>query len=182
MADTGTRQRLQLALGEALRARDKVATSALRSALAAIDNASAAVLLSAVDPAGTAAAEAAAVAAFWRDLGLPGLVDIHTHFMPPNVLAKVWAFFEGGRAGVGRAWPIAYRLPEEERVPASISPTSVSLRAPAGSAGPPGPRRGVAAGGLPRQRRAAARPVSAAVACREAGSHSLEACEGSFHR
>jgi uncharacterized protein YqeY len=41
VADTGTRQRLQLALGEALRARDKVATSALRSALAAIDNASA---------------------------------------------------------------------------------------------------------------------------------------------
>jgi len=43
-------------------------------------------------------------------------VDIHTHFMPPNVLAKVWAFFEGGHAGVGRAWPIAYRRPEEERV------------------------------------------------------------------
>jgi uncharacterized protein YqeY len=41
VADTGTRQRLQLALGEALRARDQVATSALRSALAAIDNASA---------------------------------------------------------------------------------------------------------------------------------------------
>jgi len=51
-------------------------------------------------------------------------VDIHTHFMPPNVLAKVWAFFERGRAGAGRAWPIAYRLPEEARVPASISPTS----------------------------------------------------------
>jgi len=70
-------------------------------------------------PAGAPAAdaeEAAGVAAFWRDLGLPGLVDIHTHFMPPNVLAKVWAFFEGGRAGVGRAWPIAYRRPEEERV------------------------------------------------------------------
>ncbi len=43
-------------------------------------------------------------------------MDIHTHFMPPNVLAKVWAFFEGGHAGVGRAWPIAYRRPEEERV------------------------------------------------------------------
>jgi hypothetical protein len=41
---------------------------------------------------------------------------MHTHFMPPNVLAKVWAFFEGGHAGVGRAWPIAYRRPEEERV------------------------------------------------------------------
>jgi len=62
------------------------------------------------------AGEAAQVAAFWRDLGLPGLVDIHTHFMPPNVLAKVWAFFEGGHAGVGHAWPIAYRRPEEERV------------------------------------------------------------------
>jgi uncharacterized protein len=41
VADTGTRQRLQLALREALGARDTVATSALRSALAAIDNASA---------------------------------------------------------------------------------------------------------------------------------------------
>jgi uncharacterized protein len=41
VADTGTRQRLQLALREARGARDTVATSALRSALAAIDNASA---------------------------------------------------------------------------------------------------------------------------------------------
>ena len=41
MADSGIRLRLQLALREALRARDKVAVSALRSALAAIDNASA---------------------------------------------------------------------------------------------------------------------------------------------
>ena len=64
-------------------------------------------------PAGGAPAEAAAVVAFWQDLGLPGLVDIHTHFMPPNVLAKVWAYFDGGRAGVDRAWPIAYRLPED---------------------------------------------------------------------
>ena len=56
------------------------------------------------------------MAAFWRDLGLPGLVDIHTHFMPPKVLEKVWAFFEDGHAGVGRPWPIYYRQPEEERV------------------------------------------------------------------
>jgi len=62
------------------------------------------------------AAEAAAVTAFWRELGLPGLVDIHTHFMPPNVLAKVWAFFEEGHALGGQAWPITYRRPEEERV------------------------------------------------------------------
>jgi len=56
------------------------------------------------------------VTAFWRDLGLPGLVDIHTHFMPPNVLAKVWAFFDDSSARAGRAWPIAYRRPEEDRV------------------------------------------------------------------
>jgi len=56
------------------------------------------------------------VTAFWRDLGLPGLVDIHTHCMPPNVLAKVWAFFDDSSARAGRAWPIAYRRPEEDRV------------------------------------------------------------------
>ena len=39
--DTPTRQRLQLALREALRARDTIAVSALRTALSAIDNASA---------------------------------------------------------------------------------------------------------------------------------------------
>jgi len=63
-----------------------------------------------------AAGEAGAVTAFWQDLGLPGLVDVHTHFMPPNVLTKVWAFFEDGRAAVGRAWPIVYRQPEEDRL------------------------------------------------------------------
>jgi uncharacterized protein len=65
--------------------------------------------------AGTAA-EAAAVTAFWRQLGLPGLVDVHTHFMPSNVLAKVWAFFEDGHAVAGQPWPIAYRQPEEDRL------------------------------------------------------------------
>ncbi len=63
-----------------------------------------------------ALAQAGAVTAFWRDLGLPGLVDVHTHFMPPNVLAKVWAFFDGGRAVAGQDWPIVYRLPEPERI------------------------------------------------------------------
>jgi hypothetical protein len=63
-----------------------------------------------------AAGESAAVVAFWHDLGLPGLVDIHTHFMPANVLAKVWAFFDQGRAHSDHPWPIAYRQPEDERV------------------------------------------------------------------
>jgi uncharacterized protein len=54
------------------------------------------------------------VVAFWQDLGLPGLVDVHTHFMPENVLAKVWAFFEGGQ--FGQPWPIHYRRPQDERL------------------------------------------------------------------
>jgi uncharacterized protein len=60
------------------------------------------------------AAEVPGVVAFWQDLGLPGLIDMHTHFMPDNVLAKVWAFFENGRGGA--PWPIAYRLPEPQRL------------------------------------------------------------------
>jgi hypothetical protein len=62
------------------------------------------------------AVEAAEVIAFWQDLGLPGLVDVHVHFMPRNVLAKVWAFFDAGRAAPGQAWPIAYRQPETDHV------------------------------------------------------------------
>jgi predicted TIM-barrel fold metal-dependent hydrolase len=58
----------------------------------------------------------AGVTAFWRDLGLPGLIDVHTHFMPANVLAKVWAYFEAGQVEIGQPWPIAYRLGEPERV------------------------------------------------------------------
>jgi uncharacterized protein len=59
--------------------------------------------------------EPAAVVAFWRDLGLSGLVDVHTHFMPPNVLDKVWNYFDRGREA-GQAWPVMYRRPEQERV------------------------------------------------------------------
>ncbi len=62
-----------------------------------------------------AAGEAAEVREFWRELGLPGLIDVHVHFMPANVLAKVWAFFTEGRSG-GRPWPVAYQLPEDERL------------------------------------------------------------------
>ncbi|GGO18585.1 amidohydrolase family protein [Microbispora bryophytorum] len=56
------------------------------------------------------------VNAFWRRLGLPGLIDIHTHFMPERVLTKVWAYFDSAGPLVGRTWPITYRLPEDDRV------------------------------------------------------------------
>lgn len=60
--------------------------------------------------------EAPAVRAHWERLGLTGMVDVHTHFMPANVLDKVWAYFDSAGPKVGREWPITYRLPENERV------------------------------------------------------------------
>ena len=67
-------------------------------------------------PGASVTVEADEVTAFWRGLGLPGLIDVHTHFMPSNVLTKVWDYFEDGRADVGHSWPISYRLPQQERV------------------------------------------------------------------
>lgn len=55
------------------------------------------------------------VPGFWRRLGLPGLVDVHVHFMPPRVQAKVWAYFDAAEQRDGLAWPIAYRGDDQER-------------------------------------------------------------------
>ncbi|MBT2389916.1 amidohydrolase [Streptomyces sp. ISL-1] len=63
-----------------------------------------------------AAGEAADVRAFWTRLGLPGLVDVHTHFMPEQVLKKVWAYFDAVGPLTGMEWPINYRHEEEQRV------------------------------------------------------------------
>ncbi|GAB3768559.1 hypothetical protein FB382_002694 [Nocardioides ginsengisegetis] len=56
------------------------------------------------------------VRAFWQDLGLPGLFDVHVHFLPPNIQAKVWAQFDQAGPKIGRDWPIRYRGSHEERV------------------------------------------------------------------
>ncbi|MDK9498657.1 amidohydrolase family protein [Streptomyces katrae] len=61
-------------------------------------------------------ATAEAVRAFRERLGLPGLVDVHTHFMPERVLAKVWDYFDAVGPLTGVAWPITYRHEEERRV------------------------------------------------------------------
>ncbi|HJX42720.1 MAG TPA: amidohydrolase family protein [Geodermatophilus sp.] len=53
---------------------------------------------------------------FWRELGLPGLVDVHVHFLPSRVQEKVWAYFEAAETHYGAAWPVHYALPEEERL------------------------------------------------------------------
>ena len=51
--------------------------------------------------------------------GVPGLVDVHTHFMPENVLAKVWAFFDAVGTAPGSTdapWPITYRTDPATRL------------------------------------------------------------------
>ena len=48
--------------------------------------------------------------------GIRGIIDIHTHFMPPQVMRKVWAYFDGVGTLTGRPWPIAYRGDDEERL------------------------------------------------------------------
>jgi hypothetical protein len=63
--------------------------------------------------------EAAAVAAFLRRHDLPGLVDVHTHFMPERVLTKVWDYFDeiDGHPHLSHIeWPIRYRGEEAERL------------------------------------------------------------------
>ncbi|WP_406349489.1 amidohydrolase [Streptomyces sp. NBC_00144] len=61
--------------------------------------------------------EAGEIRRFWGGLGLPGLIDVHTHFMPERVLHKVWDYFDtSGPMIGGLAWPIAYRKQEAERV------------------------------------------------------------------
>ena len=56
------------------------------------------------------------VPAWWQGLGLPGLFDVHVHFLPPRMQAKVWAQFDDAGPLIGRPWPIRYRGSDEERV------------------------------------------------------------------
>lgn len=60
--------------------------------------------------------ESGEVRRFWTGLGLPGLIDVHTHFMPERVLHKVWDYFDtSGPMIGGLQWPITYRAQEAER-------------------------------------------------------------------
>lgn len=53
---------------------------------------------------------------WWDRLGLPGLIDIHTHFLPERMLRRVWAHFDEAGPLIGRPWPITYRWDQESRV------------------------------------------------------------------
>jgi predicted TIM-barrel fold metal-dependent hydrolase len=61
-------------------------------------------------------ADDADVPRYWRELGLPGLVDVHVHFLPERVQAKVWQYFADAEAHYGAPWPIQYPLPVDERL------------------------------------------------------------------
>jgi hypothetical protein len=53
----------------------------------------------------------------WAErLGLPGLYDVHVHFLPRNIMDKVWAQFDSAGPLIGRPWPVHYRGTDEERV------------------------------------------------------------------
>jgi uncharacterized protein len=56
------------------------------------------------------------VPAFVASLGLPGIVDLHTHFLPEAMERKVWAYFDRAAEHYGTEWPIHYRLPVAERL------------------------------------------------------------------
>jgi predicted TIM-barrel fold metal-dependent hydrolase len=60
--------------------------------------------------------EDAQVPAWWAALGLPGLVDVHVHFLPPRMERRVWHHFTDGGPLVGAGWEITYDWPVAERV------------------------------------------------------------------
>lgn len=51
-----------------------------------------------------------------RALGLPGLIDLHVHFLPDRMMRKVWAFFDNAAEHYGMPWPVHYRQSEQERI------------------------------------------------------------------
>ena len=56
------------------------------------------------------------VPAWWAGLGLPGLFDVHVHFLPPPILRKVREQFDAAGPLIGREWPLVYRGDDDERV------------------------------------------------------------------
>ena len=56
------------------------------------------------------------VVRWWQQLGLPGLIDLHTHFMPTPVMDAVWRYFDNAGEHYGYEWPVQYRGTEQERV------------------------------------------------------------------
>ncbi len=52
----------------------------------------------------------------WRELGIPGVFDVHTHFMPESVMRSVWQYFDAADDNYGVPWPIEYRWDDDARL------------------------------------------------------------------
>jgi uncharacterized protein len=81
------------------------------------------------DPVGEPPVDDADVAGWVAALGVPGIVDLHTHFMPTRLMDRVWQYFDHASTHYGVGWPVHYRLPEEERL-AVLRALGVTLFAP----------------------------------------------------
>lgn len=60
--------------------------------------------------------EDADVPSWWQSLGLPGLLDVHVHLLPPRVMEKVRHQFDTAGPLIGRPWPLHYRGDEADLV------------------------------------------------------------------
>ncbi len=56
------------------------------------------------------------VRGYAASLGLSGIIDLHVHFMPDNVMRKVWEYFASAGPLIGSTWHVKYRLGEQERI------------------------------------------------------------------
>jgi len=66
------------------------------------------------------------VPAYVAALGLPGLADVHVHFLPEAMQRKVWDYFDAAADHYGRPWPITYRAGVPERL---VTLRTLGLRA-----------------------------------------------------
>ncbi|MFC4014563.1 amidohydrolase family protein [Nonomuraea purpurea] len=58
----------------------------------------------------------AGVPDWWRRLGLPGLIDLHVHFLPERMERRVWHHFNHGGPLMGDGWRIEYEWPVAQRL------------------------------------------------------------------
>lgn len=56
------------------------------------------------------------IADYLSVLGIPGLADVHVHFLPESMQRKVWAYFDRAVDHYGTPWPITYRFDEASRL------------------------------------------------------------------
>src|SRR4051812_49995963 len=67
---------------------------------------------------------------YWRELGLPRPIDVHVHFLPDRVQAKVWRVFAPGARQYRRPWPVHHEPPGGGRPPNPARPRVPAVPTP----------------------------------------------------